>query len=137
PSPRHLVAVRDAPPAFSVGRQGEVTYRWRNGAPRAARLRLREVRPDLIGGAQPPRWIRVAARGETREVVAVTPVRRGRETEGGFVVDSVGPLGLGLRGERLVLPWEGAGYPPLVAGGPQPSVGGARRARAKGSPRWR
>src|SRR5207237_1403357 len=63
PSPRHLVAVRDAPPAFSVGRQGEVTYRWRNGAPRAARLRLREVRPDLLGGAQPPRWIRVAARG--------------------------------------------------------------------------
>ena len=31
PSPRHLVAVRDAPAAFSVGRQGEVTYRWRNG----------------------------------------------------------------------------------------------------------
>src|SRR2546427_12882863 len=41
PRPRHLVAVRDAPPAFSVGRPGEVTYRWRNGAPRAARLRQR------------------------------------------------------------------------------------------------
>ena len=132
PSPRHLVAVRDAPPAFSVGRQGEVTYRWRNGAPRAARLRLREVRPDLLGGAQPPRWIRVAARGETREVVAVTPVRRGRETQGGFVVDSVGPLGLGLRRERFALPWEAAVYPPLVTVRLQASVARAQRRREQG-----
>src|SRR5439155_1359284 len=85
------------PPAFSVGRPGEVTYRWRNGAPRAARLRLREVRPDLLGGAQPPRWIDVPARGEARETVPVNPARRGRQRGGGFVLDSVGPLGLGLR----------------------------------------
>src|SRR5207253_1518118 len=79
PSPRHLVALREAPPAFSVGRPGEVTYRWRNGAPRAARLRLREVRPDLLGGAQPPRWIDVPARGEARETVPVNPARHGRQ----------------------------------------------------------
>src|SRR5213592_2247804 len=78
PRPRHLVAVREAPPAFSVGRPGEVTYRWRNGAPRPARLRLREVRPDLLGGAQPLRWIDVPARGEARETVPVNPARRGR-----------------------------------------------------------
>src|SRR6266705_2229301 len=76
PRPRHLVALREAPPAFSVGRPGEVTYRWRNGAPRVARLRLREVRPDLLGGAQPPRWIHVPARGEARETVPVTPPLR-------------------------------------------------------------
>src|SRR5881398_2788144 len=127
PRPRHLVALREAPPAFSVGRPGEVTYRWRNGAPRAARLRLREVRPDLLGGAQPPRWIRVAARGETREVVAVNPARRGRQRGGGFVLDSVGPLGLGLRRERIALPWEVAVYPPLVTVRLQASLARAQR----------
>src|SRR6266699_3044433 len=121
PRPRHLVAVREAPPAFSVGRPGEVTYRWRNGAPRTARLRLREVRPELLGGAQPPRWIRVPARGQARE------------TEGGFVLDSVGPLGLGLRRERIALPWEVAVYPPLVTVRLQASVARAQRRREQGS----
>src|SRR5204862_149707 len=122
PRPRHLVAGREAPPAFSVGRPGEVTYRWRNGAPRTARLRLREVRPELLGGAQPPRWIRVPARGQARETVPVTPARRGRQTEGGFVLDSVGPLGLGLRRERIALRWEVAVYPPLVTVRLQPQL---------------
>src|SRR5256884_8906585 len=133
PSPRHLVAVREAPPAFSVGRPGEVTYHWRNGAPRTARLRLREVRPELLGGAQPPRWIRVPARGQARETVPVTPARRGRQTGGGFVLDSVGPLGLGLRRERIALPWEVAVYPPLVTVRLQASVARARRGGEEGS----
>ena len=132
PSPRHLVAVRDAPPAFSVGRPGEVTYRWRNGAPRAARLRLREVRPELLGGAQAPRWIRVPARGQARETVPVTPARRGRQSGGGFVLDSIGPLGLGLRRERIALPWEVAVYPPLVTVRLQASVARAQRRREQG-----
>src|SRR6266566_4970373 len=132
PRPRHLVALREAPPAFSVGRPGEVTYRWRNGAPRAARLRLREVRPDLLGGAQPPRWIHVPARGEARETVPVTPARRGRQTGGGFVLDSVGPLGLGLRRERIALPWEVAVYPPLVTVRLQASLARAQRRREQG-----
>src|SRR2546426_8287691 len=132
PSPRHLDAMRDAPPAFSVGRQGEVTYRWRNGGPRAARLRLREVRPELLGGAQPPPWIRGPARGEARETVPVTPAPRGRQTGGGFVLDSVGPLGLGLRRERIALPWEVAVYPPLVTVRLQASVARAQRRREPG-----
>ena len=132
PRPRHLVALREAPPAFSVGRPGEVTYRWRNGAPRVARLRLREVRPDLLGGAQPPRWIHVPARGEARETVPVTPARRGRQTGGGFVLDSVGPLGLGLRRERIALPWEVAVYPPLVTVRLQASLARAQRRREQG-----
>lgn len=134
PGPRHLIAVRQAPPAFSVGRAGEVTYRWQNGAPRGARLRVREVRPDLLGGTQPPRWIRVPARGEARETVSVTPARRGRQraTGGGFVLDSIGPLGLGLRRERIALPWEVAVYPPLVTVRLQASVARAQRRREQG-----
>src|SRR4029077_3226362 len=99
---------------FSVGRPGEVTYRWRNGALRAARVRLREGRPHLLRRGQPPRWIRRRAGGEARETVPVTPTHRGRQRGGGFVLDSVGPLGLGLRRERIALPWGVAVYPPLV-----------------------
>ena len=116
PGSAQLTVFREAPPAFSVGRTAEVTYRWVNAAGRRARLRLRETRPDLLGGTQPPRRVALPARGEARETVPVTPQRRGRERGGGaFVVDSLGPLGLGLRRARLELPWDAAVYPPLVS----------------------
>jgi uncharacterized protein (DUF58 family) len=134
--PRHLTPVRDAPPAFSVGHPGQVTYHWRNGASRAARLRLRELRPEVLGGTQPPRWIRVPARGAARETVPVIPARRGRQGPGvgggGFVLDSVGPLGLGLRRDRIALPWEVVVYPPLVTVRLQASVARAQRRREQG-----
>src|SRR2546426_8085605 len=59
PQGRDLTVQREAPLAFSVGRIGEVSYRWSNAVRRRARLRLREVRPDLLGGLQPPREILV------------------------------------------------------------------------------
>src|SRR2546430_9372322 len=127
PSARGLEMGGDAPPALSVGRGGEVVYLWANRSGRRARLRVREVRPELLGGVQPPRALTVPPRGERRETLAVVPVRRGRARggdgsggsggsgEGGFVVDSVGPPGLGLRRETVPLPWEGTGYPPNVS----------------------
>src|SRR5437879_195674 len=80
PRPRApgLEILRDAPPALSVGRGGEVAYRWANRSGRRARLRVREVRPELLGGVQPPRALTVPPRGERRETLAVVPVRRGR-----------------------------------------------------------
>jgi uncharacterized protein (DUF58 family) len=131
-----LGATRDTPPAFSVGRTVEVTYRWANRAPRAATLRLREVRPDLLGGTQAPRRVRIPAFGETGEQIRVTPVRRGRERGGegggGFVVDSIGPLGLGLRRGRIELPWDVAVYPSLVTVRLQASVARAHQRREQG-----
>jgi len=118
-----------------VGSRGEVGYRWRNATRRRAWLRVREVRPDLLGGTQPPRRLTVPPRGETREALPVTPVRRGRATgtEGGaFVVDSIGPLGLGLRRGVVALPWEAAVYPPLVSVRLRASVAQARRRREQG-----
>jgi uncharacterized protein (DUF58 family) len=109
-----LTVEREAPAALSVGRRGEVSYRWTNAAPRAARLRVREVRPELLGGTQPPREITVPPRGTTLERLPVVPARRGRETAGAFVVDSIGPLGLGVRRESLALPWDAGVFPPLV-----------------------
>src|SRR6266446_2329676 len=103
---------RDAPPAFSVGRVGDVSYRWVNATARLARLRVREVRPGLLGGTQPPRPVSVPPHGEVRDAVSVHPVRRGREqAESGFATDSIGPLGLGRRRAAISLPWDAAVYP--------------------------
>ncbi len=129
-----LSVIRDAPPAFSVGRTGEVGYRWVNDTRRRARLRVREVRPDLLGGVQAPRGITVPARGERREVVPVVPAHRGRDTGGigAFVIDSIGPLGLGRRRASLSLPWDAAVYPPLVTVRMRASLARAQRRREQG-----
>src|SRR6266566_3850085 len=127
-----LVVAREPLPALSVGHAGDVAYRWSNGRRRRARLRVREIRPDLLGGVQPPRAVTVPAEGGTRESVAVVPQRRGREIAGGFVVDSVGPLGLGRRRQRVVLPWEVIVYPPLLSVRLRASVAQARKRRDAG-----
>jgi len=133
PGPPELGVFREAPPAFSVGRAAAVTYRWVNGTRVRARLRLREVRPDLLGGTQAPRGLAVPPLGEARETVPVVPARRGREQGGGFVVDSVGPLGLGRRRGRVELSWDAAVYPPLVSVRLRASVAQAQRRREQGS----
>jgi uncharacterized protein (DUF58 family) len=123
---------RDATLALSLGRAGEVNYRWRNGAPRRARLRVREVRPDVLGGTLAPRQVVIAAHGETREALPVVAVRRGHETAGGFAVDSGGPLGLGVRRSQLALPWEVRVYPALTALRRRAAVAQAVRRRELG-----
>jgi uncharacterized protein (DUF58 family) len=111
-----------------------VTYRWVNRTGRRARLRLREIRPALLGGIQPARRLAAPRRGEARETVAVMPVRRGRGRgeESGFVIDSRGPLGLGVQRDAMRLPWDTAVYPPLVTVRLRASVAQARRRREQG-----
>src|SRR5947208_2371420 len=132
PGSAGLGVSRDAPPAFSVGREAAVSYRWVNGTRRIARLRVRELRPDVLGGPQPPRRIAVPPLGTARDRVSVRPARRGRERGGGFALDSIGPLGLGARRERIDLPWDAAVYPPLVTARLQASVARAQRRREQG-----
>jgi uncharacterized protein (DUF58 family) len=138
-----VAVTRHAPPAYSVGRAGEVAYAWVNRTARRARLRVREVRPDLLGGAQPPRSVAIPPRQETRERLPVVPVRRGRARgAGGWVIDARGPLGLGVRRSRLAAPWDVAVYPPMVAARMRAAVveahrrePGARAARRLGEGR--
>jgi len=127
-----LLVWREPLPALSVGHAGEVAYRWSNGGPRRARLRVREVRPDLLGGVQPARALSVPADSDRREALSVVPLRRGREESGGFVVDSFGPLGLGRRRATVGLPWEVIVYPPLVSIRLRASVAQAQRRRDAG-----
>ena len=124
---------REPLPALSVGHTGQVTYRWVNPSRRPARLRVRETRPEILGGTQPARPVSVPAHGVTRENVAVVPLRRGRERGGGFVLDSWGPLGLGRRRLRVPLPWEVIVYPPLVSVRLRASVAEALRRRDVGT----
>ncbi len=141
-----VVVIREPLPALSVGHSGEVTYRWTNPAGRRARLEVREVRPDILGGPQPRRAVRIPPRSTTRERVTVIPRRRGRETgsggggggggeggAGGFVLDSIGPLGLGRHRVRMALPWDVVVYPPLVSVRLRASVAEALRRRDPGS----
>ena len=123
---------RDPPAAITVGHATEVGYTWTNTAARTAHLRVRETRPDLLGGTQPPRGITVAPRGETVERLAVTALHRGHEATGQFHVDSIGPLGLGLIRRRLPLPWSTTVFPPLVSLRLRASVAQALRRRDAG-----
>jgi len=134
---QRVIVARDPLPAFSVGHAGEVTYRWTNSSTRRARLQVREVRPDILGGPQPPRTLRIPPRTVGRETVPVVPLRRGREAAGaggagGFVVDSTGPLGLGRHRMDVPLPWEVVVYPPLVSVRLRASVAEALRRRDVG-----
>lgn len=130
---RKITVSREPLPALSVGHTGQVSYRWLNASSRAARLRVREVRPDLLGATQPPRALVVPARGRIREELPVVALRRGRETAGAFVIDSIGPLGLGRRRYSVQLPWDVIVYPPMVSMRLRASVAEALRRRDVGS----
>ncbi len=104
---------RDAPPAFSVGRALPVWYEWTLEGPPAQRIRVRELFPAPLGGADlPERELRVVP-GVTRERLDLAPVRRGRGAGGRIAVRRLGPLGLAWRQERIDLPWDATVYPSL------------------------
>ena len=129
-----ITVERDPLTLFSLGHTGQVTYRWRNHTGRPARLFYRETRPEVLGGLQgpPPGALTLPAGAVVREELPVVPRRRGRETAGGFVVDSVGPLRLGFRRASLPLPWTVTVLPTLASTRLRASVAQALRRRELG-----
>lgn len=127
-----LEVERLGPDSFSVGRAVEVAYRWHNRSTRQARLAIREVRPAVLGGTQPPRRIAIPARGSRRERVEVGASERGRESEGWFALRSYGPLGLAYRRGRIDCPWAVTVYPALPASRLKASIAAAVRRRDPG-----
>lgn len=129
----HEVGVaREAPDSFSVGRDTVAQYRWENRGHRRARLQVREVRPELLGGVAPPRSVSVAARNTVREEQRLEPRRRGRERAGWLAIRSVGPLGLAFRRWKVDLPWTVTVYPSLPASRLKASIAEAVRRREAG-----
>lgn len=123
---------RDPPPAITVGHPTEVGYIWTNTSRRKARLRIRETRPDLLGGTLPPRALVIPARGEVVERLSVIGLHRGHEEAGQMYIDSMGPLGLGRARRRIPLPWSVTVFPPLVSLRLRASVAQALRKRDAG-----
>ena len=132
PAPHALRVERQAPETFSAGRATECTYVWHNPARRTARLAVREVRPDLLGGLLAARQLAIPGRGVTREKLPITPTRRGREREGWLAVRSLGPLGLLCRQARILLPWAVTVYPSMPASRLKASVAEAVKRRESG-----
>jgi len=118
---------REAPDTFSVGRAVRFTYHWTNNGRRPARLWVREVRPDLLGGVLPPRAVRVPKGATERELQTAHPVRRGKESGGWFSVRSTGPLGLGLKQRRVESRWQVTVYPGLPISRLKASIAEAAR----------
>jgi len=109
-----LTVERDAPPAFSVGRTLPVWYRWEAHLDRPQRLRVRELMPAPLGGADlPERDIRLLP-GLTRERLDIVPEFRGRGTGGDISVRRLGPLGLAWQQERKRVPWDATVFPSLT-----------------------
>lgn len=129
---KSVSVAREPLPAVSVGHAGEVAYRWSNESRRTAQLIVREIRPDVLGGPQPSRRLRLKGDTAIRDTLPVLPVRRGRASSGSFFVDSIGPLGLGRRRLRFDLPWDVVVYPPLVSMRLRASVAEALRRRDAG-----
>ena len=127
-----VVVEREAAPAYSIGHVTTVAYRWRNSSRRNARLLVREVRPPLLGGLQPARPLSVPSGKTTVETHPIAPARRGRAAGGSFVVDSTGPLGLGVRRGWIDLPWSVVVYPPMVSMRLRSSVAQSLRRRELG-----
>src|SRR5258706_43039 len=81
------------------------------------------------GGVLCPGPATTPAEGRPGGGAAVVPERRAREPAGGFVVDGVGPVGLGRRRQRVSLPWKVTVSPPLVSMRLRASVAQARKRR--------
>ena len=112
--PDAIAVTREAPPAFSVGRSVPVTWRWRNAGRRRARLLVREMLPEPLGGAAgPTRSVMIPGSGGADERLDVRPVRRGRGSGGRLTIRALGPLGLAWRQFSRNLPWTTTVYPAL------------------------
>ncbi|HEU5170062.1 MAG TPA: DUF58 domain-containing protein, partial [Gemmatimonadales bacterium] len=110
-----LHVVREAPPAFSVGRALPVRYRWAHHGARAVTALVREALPPPLGTTTPVRGLRLAPGAVTVEDVVLTPARRGKGSGGTLYVRLLGPWGLAWRQVTIPLGWEATVFPSLAS----------------------
>lgn len=127
-----ITIARHAPESFSAGRSVKFHYRWQNASRRTAHLRVREVRPDLLGGVMTARNVVIPANGKMREAQTAVPDHRGRRTAGWFAIRSRGPLGVGQRQWKEQAPWSVVVYPAMPASRLKASIAAATRRREAG-----
>ena len=124
--------VREAPPAFSVGRALPVRYRWTLSGARPVEVLVREELPPPLGTVSSTRRLRLLAGVTTFETLAVTPLRRGRGRGGTLHLRLLGPLGLAWRSARIELPWQVTVFPSLLGASTRALPPDASRRREAG-----
>lgn len=113
--PETIGIVREAPPAFSVGRPLPMTYRWTNPLKRRLSLIVREVFPPELKPEQGiERRVTVPPDSMVRDTLTLTPTHRGKGTGGRLHLRILGPWGLVWRQVRREVPWQATVYPNLV-----------------------
>ncbi len=121
--PGSVTVTRHAPPAFSVGHEVAVRYRWRSAADYQVLVWVRESWPAVLGGSpdNADRLLRLPAGTSLWETLPVVPVKRGRADGGKVYLRSLGPLGLLWKQVVVDLPWQLTVYPaipPATRGAP-------------------
>jgi uncharacterized protein (DUF58 family) len=110
-----LEVTRQAPPAFSAGREAQVRYRWGNPLARRLTLDVREEFPgELATATAETRSLSIPAGGSAFEEITVRAVRRGRAVGGRLHLRIPGPWGLAARHARRELPWKATVFPDLT-----------------------
>jgi uncharacterized protein (DUF58 family) len=124
--------LREAPPAFSVGRPLPVRYSWTNQGSRPLLLRVREALPGLLEAAQGNERQLLLRSGVTREDIVYLPKRRGKTTAGRLFLRVRGPFGLAWRQGKRELPWQVVVYPSLRSAALRALPAQAQRRREAG-----
>jgi len=127
-----LLASRETPPAFSVGRPLPVIWRWRNPSGRPLQLRVRESLPPSLAAPTRERRLLLPPAAELREEITLAPLHRGRGSGGSIDLRLRGPWGLAWRQLRLDRPWEATVYPSLVGASLRSLPTQTQRRRAAG-----
>ncbi|MFN8580553.1 MAG: DUF58 domain-containing protein [Gemmatimonadaceae bacterium] len=112
--PSAIEVERQAPPAFSVGHDMPVVYRWHQHTGRVLNVSVREalpVRLQLVGADR--RQLRLADDEPYREEFRARPLRRGREQVARMDLRLEGPWGLAMKQQARVLPWTVLVYPDM------------------------
>ena len=105
---------RDAPPAFSLGREFPVSYRWKNALGSRVRLRVIEAFPAPFGaGLDSERVLDLAPGAVAYEQFALRPVARGKALSGMLHLRLLSPWGLAWRQLKRDLPWQSTVFPSL------------------------
>ncbi len=113
PAPAELTPIRDAPPAWSVGRPLPVVYRWPNPLEYRVTMLVRETLPSFARWSGGERRVTLAPGGPTAEPLTLEPLRRGKGQAGPLHLRLLGPWGLAWRQVRLAGRWPVTVYPPL------------------------
>jgi uncharacterized protein (DUF58 family) len=128
-----LEVVRTAPPAFSVGRDFPVSYRWRNHLASRVRLHVREAFPSVFGdGWRAERRIDLGPGEVAYEQALLRPVERGKAAKGMLHLRLRSPWGLAWRHVRRELPWASTVFPSLQHAALRALPAQARRRREAG-----